>query len=136
MNFNFLQSPSNGGRRKRVVVTAQSFFESEGNPGYMSKPVFNNLMAQTKEHAPGIYKQYQNLFVGAKEGFAIANPIQKQTHLTNQSDYYHLRFKSGRQVFGATVYEVERIGQFVKDYASGLIETNFTIEELIEESNK
>ena len=135
MVFTFINKPENGKRKNsRKLITVENFFESEENVGYMKPTTLLALMEQLRRDAPGLYAQYHNFFGCVKEGFTIRNTVQKQTHRVNLSDYYHLRFSRGKQFVPTTVYEIEGLGRFITDYASGSIEIDFTLAELIEAS--
>lgn len=137
MNFNFL-NPTKDGRRNngKSIITVENFFAKEGNVGYMTKSTFKSMIEQIGETAAPLLKNYSEFFIAVRDGIIINNTISKQTHRITNSDYYHIRFRSGMQRFGCTIYDVENISQFIKDYASGLIATNFSLAELIEEANK
>lgn len=137
MKFNFL-TPPDGGRRNngKSLVTVQNFFAQEGNAGYMTKATFNSMITQMRDVAPQLLNNYKEFFSALKDGIVINNTISKQKHTVSHEDYYHVRFRSGMQRFGCTIYDVENISQFIKDYASGLITPNFSLEDLIEESSK
>ncbi|HEY0056593.1 MAG TPA: hypothetical protein VGB63_14660 [Pedobacter sp.] len=135
MNFNFINNAPQGGGRSRTLVTAKTFFSTEGNVGYFSDSTFGPMMVQMKSQAPGLYAQYNAFFNCLKEGFLIKNPIIKKTHLTNLSDYYFLKFQKGRIKVEVTIYDIDNIGKFINDYANNLIDTNFTLDDLLQEIN-
>jgi len=136
MKFNFLSSAAPGGNRNKAVITAQNFFSSEENVGYMNGGTFNPMMVQMKQSAPRLYKQYNDFFNCLQEGFLIRNTIVKKTHQTNLSDYYYLILTKGRVKVEVTIYDVEKIGKLIHDYADGLINIQCGLDDLIAESSK
>lgn len=136
MKFNFLVSGAQGVSRNKTVITAQKFFTSEENVGYMNVDTFQPMMAQMKQSAPRLYKQYNDFFNCLQEGFLIRNTIVKKTHQTNLSDYYYLILTKGRVKVEVTIYDVDNIGKLIHDYADGLVNIECGLDELIAESSK
>lgn len=136
MNFRFLDVNSAGKNKGRLIVNKETFFEGTDNVGYFNRTTFQNMMGQMREAAPRLFKQYNNFFNCCQEGFAIRNTVLKQTHLVNQQEYYYVIFTKGRVRIETTIYDVENIGKFIKDYADGLINTDFNLSDLIEEASK
>jgi len=136
MNFRFLNPGSEEKNKGRCIVNKETFFESKDNVGYFNRNTFSEMMTQMKTSAPRLYKQYKNCFTCLHDGFTIRNAVTKQSHLVNQQDYYYLIFTKGRVRIECTIYDVENIGKFIKDYADGLINIDFTLDDLIEEATK
>ncbi|MES2447302.1 MAG: hypothetical protein V4546_08980 [Bacteroidota bacterium] len=130
--FRFLKVPVNGANTGRSLVTVNNFFETENNVGYFKAETFKQMMTEIKEVAPGLYSNYVNFFNCVKDGLYIRSSIAKQTHKITGVDYYHTRFAKGMRQLGTTIYDEENIGKFISDYANGLIQTDFTLAELIE----
>jgi len=135
MKFNFItKREADKISDTRTLITKQTFFAGDGRIGYMERGTLSDLVEQLEADAPGLLRQYRHCFECVKENFTITTGLNKNKHTVSGADYYYLRFKKGLIELPATVYEVERIGQFIKDYAYGLIRTDFTIEDLIEEA--
>ena len=134
--FNFLNPLPQGRGGGRIIVTVETFFENGDSAGYIKKETFKQMMTEMRDKAPALVANYKDFFNAVRDRITISNSIDKQTHQTNNSDYYYLSFRQGKQRFGTTIYEVEGIGQFIKDYANGVIETDFNLEQLIFECNK
>lgn len=135
MNYNFItKRQADKVSDSRKLITKQTFFTNSDRVGYFEKDSFSDLMRQLKEDAPGLLKQYNEFFSCVKDGLTITSGLSKNKHKVNNAEYYFIRFKTGNVDITATVYDVERLGQFIKDYAYGMIKIDFTLDELIEEA--
>ncbi|WP_184544106.1 hypothetical protein [Mucilaginibacter sp. FT3.2] len=136
MNFNFITGREDSQAGSNLnLITKQTFFHSiDGRVGYFDKANFTEMTTQMKDGAPALLKQYREFFNCVKEGLKITSGISRNIHKTNLEPYYYLNFSTANLSVGVTIYDVDRLGQFIKDYAYGIIRTDFTLEDLIQEA--
>lgn len=132
MNYSFFKSENSSKAPKSAqFFTANDFFGNDDREGYFTKGEFLNLMSQMKEMAPRLFQNYRDFFTCVKDGLPIRSALTRSIHRVSGQPYYHINFRRGKLDVRVTIYDVEGMGEFIKDYANGVIKPNFTLDELL-----
>jgi hypothetical protein len=136
MKFKFLEKREvRRASRPSTLVTKSSFFNSDDRVAYFDPSTFNELVHELKTNAPALFNQFNEMFECFKERATVTFGRKRRIHTEHGSAYYHLKMRKGNYESEATIYEVEGLGRFIKDYIDGIISIDFTLDELIEEAN-